>query len=91
MKVALKYCGGCDPTFDRVAYFQRIAAAAGGRITWTTREQGDQQAVLIICGCATTCPSEELSLGPETLLLKDEHLAPAEVVVRLLDKEEQHG
>ncbi|RJX34998.1 MAG: hypothetical protein C4525_06120 [Desulfarculus sp.] len=86
MKVALKYCGGCDPAYDRVAYFQRIARAAGGRIAWTTLEAGDYRAALILCGCLTACPAEELPLGPEVLFLKDERLPPAEVVARLLEK-----
>ena len=28
-RVAIKFCGGCNPGFDRVQYFNRIRAAAG--------------------------------------------------------------
>lgn len=87
MKVALKYCGGCDPAFDRVEYFERIAEAAGERITWTSLEEGNYRTVLLICGCATACPQEELPLPPEAIILKDDQMAPAKVVAQLLDKE----
>jgi hypothetical protein len=87
MKVALKYCGGCDPAFDRVEYFERIAKAAGGRITWTSLEGRDYQMVLVMCGCATACPQEELPLPPQAIVLKDDQMAPAKVVAQLLHKE----
>ena len=35
-KVALKYCGGCNPGFDRVAYVEKIKSAAGPDIEWVT-------------------------------------------------------
>ncbi|MEW5911247.1 MAG: hypothetical protein AB1814_01725 [Thermodesulfobacteriota bacterium] len=91
LRVALKYCGGCDPAYDRVEYFQAIARAAGGRIAWTTLEAGQHQAALVICGCARACLAEELPLGPEALWLKDDQLPPAEVVARLLKKGKQNG
>ncbi|MCB2193243.1 MAG: hypothetical protein KQI62_16850, partial [Deltaproteobacteria bacterium] len=61
MKVALKYCGGCDPGYDRVAYYEAIQAEAGERITWQRLEQGGHQALLLVCGCETACPLEEIA------------------------------
>ena len=87
MRVALKYCGGCDPAFERVEYFQLIDQAAGGRITWTTLEDAEQEAVLVVCGCATACPDQELPLPPGAIILKDKETAPERVVDRLLQKE----
>ncbi len=40
-RVALKYCGGCDPGFDRVEYIQRVRAAAGEAIMWVTLDDED--------------------------------------------------
>ena len=59
-RVALKYCGGCDSGFDRVAHFERIRAAAGDSIEWVVVDDGRLDAVLIVSGCATGCPERSL-------------------------------
>ena len=69
-KVAVKYCGGCDPTFDRVAWFERLKAAAGGRITWVyAGEDGLCDRLLIIAGCPTACPERNFEGCPGALRL----------------------
>jgi hypothetical protein len=90
MRVAVKFCGGCDPAYERGAYFREIKEAAGGRIEWCRPGEGGQRAVLLICGCATACPEEEMPPGAPVLCLKDNQLPPRQVAERLL-KEETHG
>ncbi|MDQ7781236.1 MAG: hypothetical protein RDU20_00060 [Desulfomonilaceae bacterium] len=83
MKVALKFCGGCDPAYDRVEYWERIRGAAGDGITWTTADSGIHDAVLLICGCAKTCPRDDMLPDEIVVVLKDDTLDPADVVSRL--------
>lgn len=87
MKVALKYCGGCDPCYDRVAYWEAIQAEAGERVAWQRPGEGGYQAILLVCGCEKACPLEDLPQGKKILTVKHDHLAPAEVVARLLGRE----
>ncbi|MCB2227123.1 MAG: hypothetical protein KQH53_10645 [Desulfarculaceae bacterium] len=87
MKVALKFCGGCDPAYERVEYWEAIRDAAGTSIAWQRLDQGGHQAVLAVCGCATACPLEELPDDETIVVVTDDRLAPAEVVARLLGRE----
>ncbi|WP_157212092.1 hypothetical protein [Desulfomonile tiedjei] len=85
-RVALKYCGGCDPGFDRVEYFNRVRSAAGEAIEWVTLEDSDFGAILVISGCETACPG--VSIDPSAyhciVSVKDDRFDPQEVVDTLL-------
>jgi len=87
MKVALKFCGGCDPVYERVEYWEAIREAAGERIVWQRLDQSGHQVVLVICGCATACPLEDLPPDETIVAVTDDRQAPAEVVARLLGRE----
>jgi hypothetical protein len=85
-RVALKYCGGCNPGFDRVAYFKMIQDAAGESIHWVTLDDRYFDAVLIICGCDTACldrDMDHLQYG-QVLAVRDNSLAPEEIAEILL-------
>jgi hypothetical protein len=61
-KIALKYCGGCDPTYDRVACGEKIKQIAGERIVWVPLDDDSSQdceGILMIVGCATACPERD--------------------------------
>jgi hypothetical protein len=83
MKVALKYCGGCDPAYDRVEYWERIRDAAGDRIDWVSPDDPDYDAVLLICGCGKMCPRDEISRSDRLVSLPDDSIAPESVPLLL--------
>jgi len=60
MNVGIKYCGGCDPAFDRVEMAERIQTAADSSITWCSATEKENDAILLICGCEKACPLGEL-------------------------------
>jgi hypothetical protein len=84
--VAIKYCGGCNPGYDRVEAFEKIKKTAGSAIEWTGFDPGKSASLLIICGCATACPAEELDLGgvKTLVVLNQEPKSPEEIVSKLL-------
>lgn len=82
-KIAVKYCGGCDPTYDRVELVQRIKREAGDRIEWVTPEAQGYEAVLLVCGCLKACPEDELRQG--SVLPLKHGLSPQRVVAQLLE------
>ena len=88
-KIALKYCGGCDPEFDRVKYFEEIQSAAGDLFEWVTLDDPDFDTVLVISGCDTACPVENMVLEPcrRMVSVRDNRRDPAEVVQSLLSEE----
>jgi hypothetical protein len=89
-KVALKYCGGCDPGFDRVALFTKIRAAAGDSIEWVSVDDQGFDTVLLIAGCDRACPEQnpEISLY-RVISITHDRLDAGVIVKALLTKGEQ--
>ena len=84
--MALKYCGGCDPAYDRVAYWEEIKDIAGGRIEWVSPDNGPYQTILVITGCNTACPERDLGkVGDSSrVIVKSNDLEPQRIVELLL-------
>jgi hypothetical protein len=89
-RVALKYCGGCNPGFDRVACFESIRAEAGDVVLWTTLEDGASDAVLMISGCETACPEKgPFGLNPGRIIAVRSDNIDLKVIVYQLSGEEE--
>jgi hypothetical protein len=86
-RIALKFCGGCNPDYERTAYWEAIRLAAGETVQWVRLEDDDYQAVLLICGCPTACPRDEMPPGAKLVCLSDARL-PAEDVLEMLREKE---
>ncbi len=60
MELAVKYCGGCNSSYDRAAMVERIRSefpdisvvSAEGR-----NGEGNADLVLVVCGCNSVCAS----------------------------------
>lgn len=87
--MALKYCGGCNPGFDRVAYVEKIKSAAGAGIEWVTLDEQGFDAVLLVTGCETACPRRTIDFSEykQTLSIRNDNLSPEDVVKILLESE----
>lgn len=55
MKVYLKYCGGCNPLYDR-SVIRGLLTADFPHITFT-REESEADRTAVICGCSRACAS----------------------------------
>lgn len=54
MKRAVKYCGGCNPRYDRVALVRHLEKKIG--VPLTAAEVGTVYGELyVICGCSARC------------------------------------
>jgi hypothetical protein len=84
MKVAIKFCGGCDPTYDRMEFFQRIRSLAGDAIEWVRVDDLKLEAVLLVCGCPTACPEDDLQHVSRLITVRHDGLSPEYVVAQLL-------
>lgn len=86
IKVAVKFCGGCDPAFERVEYLEKIKAAAKNHIQWVLCTDSDYEAILLISGCQTACPEDQLPRTVPIVSLKTDEMAPQQVVRMLIGK-----
>ena len=55
MTVAVKYCGGCNPRYERTELAERLRADFPGARIVRPEEPADVAA--IICGCPAACAS----------------------------------
>jgi len=54
-KVGLKYCGGCNPGYDRVALAAYIEKSLHGRAEFVTLDDDNLDLVLAVAGCKRCC------------------------------------
>lgn len=55
MTRAVKYCGGCNPRFDRVALVRRLEQQLGE--TLPAAQPGvHYDEIYVVCGCSARCP-----------------------------------
>lgn len=59
MKILVKYCGGCNPRFDRVALVRKVAEDFPAvEIVYGADLEGSDF-VLVVCGCPVCCALHE--------------------------------
>ena len=82
MRVAVKFCGGCNPRFDRGAAAELLKKHLPELTFCPARDSHD--ASLIICGCPAACASRE-GLKNTAYIITDENDIPgAEETLRAL-------
>jgi len=55
VRVGLKYCGGCNPEYDRVALVRHIEESLQDRVEFVTPESEGVGLILAVEGCSTAC------------------------------------
>jgi hypothetical protein len=58
-RIRIKYCGGCNPRYDRTALAARLRAAFPEADIAETSSDGPDYFVAVICGCPAACASHE--------------------------------
>ncbi|HPW68430.1 MAG TPA: hypothetical protein PLA82_03095 [Deltaproteobacteria bacterium] len=53
--IGLKYCGGCNPRYDRAEAVRRIREELGGTVRFAPPDDPDVDSILAIMGCETAC------------------------------------
>lgn len=61
MKIGIKYCGGCNPRYDRTSFFSRIKDEVGYKHQFETAISGElYDVVLVLCGCTSGCADHSM-------------------------------
>ncbi len=55
MKIGVKYCGGCNPQYDRVAVVEGLQKRLEGRAEFVSPDHDGIDLILAVEGCATAC------------------------------------
>ena len=54
-QIGVRYCGGCNPRYDRVALVKRLSSFFPETEFVTAQAGVKYPAVLVVCGCPTRC------------------------------------
>jgi len=65
LRVGLKYCGGCNPEYDRVALVRHIEESLQDRVEFVTPESEGVGLILAVEGCSTACADLSAFQGME--------------------------
>lgn len=68
-RAGLKYCGGCNPQYDRIALAEDLKVRLGRKIEWVSLEADDLDFVLAIEGCPSACADLSPFEGVETHII----------------------
>lgn len=55
MIIAVKFCGGCDPEYDRTDMFNKIKTGVGDKAKWTFSADDFSDCLVVINGCGRAC------------------------------------
>lgn len=55
LRLGLKYCGGCSPRFDRVAWVSELEKMVADRIVLLPYDDPEAEAVIVVAGCESAC------------------------------------
>jgi hypothetical protein len=72
MTVLLKYCGGCNPRYDRTALVEQLRQEFP-KVEFLYANSGLTEAdmVLVVCGCPVRCTSQDALHGRFHTLMID--------------------
>ena len=66
LRVGVKYCGGCNPEYDRVALVEQIRERLEGKVSFVPPESHGVDIILAVQGCKTACADLSSFRGIET-------------------------
>ena len=67
--IGIKYCGGCNPDYDRVALVEQIAERLKGRAVLVPAGRADADLILAVQGCETACADLSPFEGKEVCVI----------------------
>lgn len=73
MVIGIKYCGGCNPVYDRGKRVRKFQEANPGHEYVTSSDRKDCDYWMVVCGCSRLCAGlEGLSARRKVVMLCDE-------------------
>lgn len=89
MLVGVKFCGGCNPRYDRGKAYEAIKKQLEGTAEFVIAEEGKEyDALLVIGGCTNCCASHsQYKAASEPIKMWDE--AHVDETINKLKKQEE--
>lgn len=55
IKIGVKFCGGCNPGYDRIGLVEEIREKLAGKAELVSHQEESTSCQLLIAGCKTAC------------------------------------
>jgi|GEM_PF-151335 len=60
-RIGIKYCGGCNPTYERVEMILRVKARFNDQFLFLRYNEPDIDTVILVSGCRRACAGQDLN------------------------------
>jgi hypothetical protein len=61
LRIGIKYCGGCNPSYERVEIVHRIQSRFNNRLQFIRHDQPDIDGMILMSGCQRACAEQDLN------------------------------
>jgi len=69
IKIGVKYCGGCNPEYDRVAAVEYMQEQLQDTVAFVAPETDGVDLILAVEGCSTACADLSAFQGMEVKMI----------------------
>jgi len=70
--IGIKYCGGCNPFYDRKAEVEKLERSMTGVRFEPVRRNRSYDKILLVCGCPRMCIRKYITSGKHAVSEKDQ-------------------
>ena len=60
-KIGIKYCGGCNPGYERVEMIERVQFRFNDRFLFLRHDEPDIEVLVLMNGCHRACASQDVN------------------------------
>jgi hypothetical protein len=60
-RIGVKYCGGCNPGYERVEIIQRVQFRFNDRFLFLRHDEPDIEVIVLMSGCHRACASRDFN------------------------------
>ena len=60
-KIGIRYCGGCNPRYERVEMILWVQSRVGDRFLFGRHDQQDLDGLITVSGCRRACAAKHLN------------------------------
>jgi len=61
LRVGIKYCGGCNPGYERVEMIERVQFRLNARFLFLRHDEPDLDVMVLMSGCHRVCAGQDLN------------------------------
>jgi hypothetical protein len=61
LKIGVKYCGGCNPSYERVEMIERIQFRFNDRFLFLRHDEPDIEVTVLMSGCHRACARRDFN------------------------------